>query len=99
MKPISRPQEAALRRFTFPEPDQLSPPILRLDNVATGYDGVPVLQRLTLRIDQDDRIALWGATVKGNLRFPSSYPANLRFSTARNTPPRNCAWATSPSTR
>lgn len=65
MKPISRPQEAALRRFTFPEPDQLSPPILRLDNVATGYDGVPVLRRLSLRIDQDDRIALLGRNGEG----------------------------------
>jgi len=65
MQPISAPQEAALRRFTFPEPEELSPPILRLEGAATGYDGVPVLSRLDLRIDQDDRIALLGRNGEG----------------------------------
>ncbi len=65
MKPISRPQEAALRRFTFPEPETLSPPILRLEGAATGYDGEPVLRKLDLRIDQDDRIALLGRNGEG----------------------------------
>ena len=65
MQPISAPQEAALRRFTFPEPEELSPPILRLEGAATGYDGVPVLSKLDLRIDQDDRIALLGRNGEG----------------------------------
>ncbi len=65
MKPIARPQEAALRRFSFPEPEALSPPILRLEGVATGYDGAPVLRQLNLRIDQDDRIALLGRNGEG----------------------------------
>ncbi|RXV66519.1 glycosyl transferase family 1 [Roseovarius sp. A46] len=65
MQPISAPQEAALRRFTFPEPEALSPPILRLEGAATGYDGSAVLSRLDLRIDQDDRIALLGRNGEG----------------------------------
>jgi ATP-binding cassette subfamily F protein 3 len=65
MQPISAPQEAALRRFTFPEPEELSPPILRLEGAATGYDGAAVLSRLDLRIDQDDRIALLGRNGEG----------------------------------
>ena len=65
MQPISAPQEAALRRFTFPEPEGLSPPILRLEGAATGYDGSAVLSRLDLRIDQDDRIALLGRNGEG----------------------------------
>jgi len=65
MQPISRPQEAALRRFSFPEPEELSPPILRLEGAAVGYDGTPVLSRLDLRIDQDDRIALLGRNGEG----------------------------------
>lgn len=69
MEPISRPQEAALRRFSFPEPEQLSPPILRLEGGAVGYDGVPVLRRLNLRIDQDDRIALLGRNGEGKSTF------------------------------
>lgn len=65
MQPISTPQEAALRRFTFPEPEELQPPILRLDQASVGYDGPPILKNLDLRIDQDDRIALLGQNGQG----------------------------------
>ncbi|MDR9393053.1 MAG: ABC-F family ATP-binding cassette domain-containing protein [Roseovarius sp.] len=65
MQPVTRPQEAALRKFSFPEPEALSPPILRLEGAAVGYDGMPVLSRLDLRIDQDDRIALLGRNGEG----------------------------------
>jgi ATP-binding cassette subfamily F protein 3 len=65
MQPISTPEEAALARFSFPEPEALSPPILNLDGAAVGYGGAPVLARLSLRIDQDDRIALLGRNGEG----------------------------------
>ena len=65
LKTIATPQEAALRRFSFPEPEELSPPIISLENVAVGYDGKAVLSRLNLRIDQDDRIALLGRNGEG----------------------------------
>lgn len=65
MQPVTRPQEAALRAFTFPEPEELSPPILRLEGAAAGYDGKAVLSGLDLRIDQDDRIALLGRNGEG----------------------------------
>ncbi len=65
LKSITTPQEAALKRFTFPKPEELSPPIVSLENVAVGYDGKPVLSRLNLRIDQDDRIALLGRNGEG----------------------------------
>ncbi len=51
--------------FNFPSPDELSPPIVKLEDVSVGYDGVPVLKGLDLRIDQDDRIALLGANGQG----------------------------------
>ncbi len=65
LKPITTPQEAALKRFTFPTPEELSPPIIRIENGVVGYDGKPVLSRLDLRIDQDDRIALLGRNGEG----------------------------------
>ncbi len=65
LSPISTPQEAALKRFTFPQPEELSPPIVILENTAVGYDGKPVLKNLNLRIDQDDRIALLGRNGEG----------------------------------
>jgi ATP-binding cassette subfamily F protein 3 len=59
------PQEAALRAFSFPEPEALSPPIITTDGVAVGYGDTTVLDRLSLRIDQDDRIALLGRNGEG----------------------------------
>jgi ATP-binding cassette subfamily F protein 3 len=51
----------------FPPPAKpLSPPIVVLDDVSVGYEpGKPVLRRLNLRIDDDDRIALLGANGNG----------------------------------
>ena len=65
LKPITTPQEAALKRFTFPAPEELSPPIVSLEGASVGYDGPPVLSRMNLRIDQDDRIALLGKNGEG----------------------------------
>ncbi|MDZ7909510.1 MAG: ABC-F family ATP-binding cassette domain-containing protein [Gemmobacter sp.] len=65
LTPITAPEEARKMVFTFPAPEELSPPILNLDGVSVGYGGPPVLKRLTLRIDQDDRIALLGRNGEG----------------------------------
>ena len=65
MTPITSPQEAALRKFSFPEPEELSPPIVNMESVSVGYDGEAVLSKLALRIDQDDRIALLGRNGEG----------------------------------
>ncbi|WP_335949178.1 ABC-F family ATP-binding cassette domain-containing protein [Salipiger bermudensis] len=65
MDTITAPEEAAKRVFSFPQPDQLSPPIVALEGGATGYGARQVLSRLNLRIDQDDRIALLGRNGQG----------------------------------
>ncbi len=65
MDMVAAPEEAAKRVFTFPQPDELSPPILRVEDGVVGYDGRSVLRRLDLRIDQDDRIALLGRNGQG----------------------------------
>ena len=65
MQPVTTPQEAALRAFTFPEPEEMAPPIIHLEGGVTGYGDTPVLRRLNLRIDQDDRIALLGKNGQG----------------------------------
>ncbi len=65
LTPITPPSEAARHVFSFPAPEELSPPILRLEGVSVGYDGPPVLRGLDLRIDQDDRIALLGRNGEG----------------------------------
>lgn len=65
MDTITAPEDAAKRVFTFPQPDQLSPPIVALEGGATGYGDHVVLKKLDLRIDQDDRIALLGRNGQG----------------------------------
>lgn len=55
--------------FNFPKPEELSPPIIRLENASVGYDGKTILRNLDLRIDQDDRIALLGANGQGKSTF------------------------------
>ncbi|QBF31631.1 ABC-F family ATP-binding cassette domain-containing protein [Thalassococcus sp. S3] len=65
MQPITSPQEAALRAFAFPEPEELSPPIVNIEGGAVGYGETTVLSKLNLRIDQDDRIALLGKNGQG----------------------------------
>lgn len=62
---VSTPQEAALRAFTFPEPEEMSPPIISIEGGVTGYGETEVLKRMNLRIDQDDRIALLGKNGQG----------------------------------
>ncbi len=61
--------EAAPTKFAFPEGPALAPPILTLERVSVGYDGVAVLRNLSLSVDPDDRIALLGANGNGKSTF------------------------------
>jgi len=67
MKPVTALVTQDVQEFNFPAPEKmLSPPIIALDNVTVGYDPeAPVLTKVTLRIDHDDRIALLGANGNG----------------------------------
>ena len=65
MEPIAAGVENAVAAFDFPTPEELSPPILRLEDTSVGYDEKPILKDLNLRIDQSDRIALLGANGQG----------------------------------
>ena len=67
MQPIAALVTQDVREITFPEPAKLlSPPIIAVDEVTVGYEpDKPVLSRVTLRIDNDDRIALLGQNGNG----------------------------------
>ena len=69
MEPISNAVEQRTIPFRFPKPNQLSPPILTMENTATGYTGMTVLTGLNLQINPDDRIALLGANGNGKSTF------------------------------
>ena len=66
MEPIAAATEDPTMVFDFPNPDELRPPLIVLDGAAVGYAAdTPVLSRLNLRIDPDDRIALLGRNGNG----------------------------------
>jgi ATP-binding cassette subfamily F protein 3 len=67
MKPITALVTQDVHEISFPAPEKtLSPPIIAVDNVSVGYEpNKPVLNRVTLRVDNDDRIALLGSNGNG----------------------------------
>ena len=67
LEPIAAVANDEVRPITFPPPaKELSPPIIAIERAAVGYAAdQPVLRRLSLRIDPDDRIALLGPNGNG----------------------------------
>ena len=65
LTPIAAPEDMAKVVFTFPKPEELAPPIITIEGGSVGYDKRAVLKNLSLRIDQDDRIALLGRNGEG----------------------------------
>ena len=63
--------EDHVQGFSFPSPDKpVASPIIALNGGAVGYEpGKPILKRLNLRIDADDRIALLGSNGNGKSTF------------------------------
>ena len=80
LEPIAALVTDEVRPIRFPAPDKLlSPPIIAIDDVAVGYEpGRPVLSGLSLRIDNDDRIALLGANGNGKSTFAKLLAGRLR---------------------
>lgn len=69
MEPIPEQQGGGTVTFSFPDPVPLAPPLYRLEKVSVGYDGEAVLNDLSLRLDEDDRIGLLGANGNGKSTF------------------------------
>ncbi len=80
MKPIGAVLDDTVRPFSFPEPVKtVASPIVALSGVDVGYaPGQPVLRKMTLRIDADDRIALLGANGNGKSTFAKLLAGRLK---------------------
>ncbi len=66
MQPVVAMMEDPSLTFEFPSPGELRSPMITLDGAAVAYeDTPPILQRLNMRIDADDRIALLGRNGNG----------------------------------
>lgn len=77
MQPIAAVMEDPSLSFDFPSPDEMRPPLITLDLAAVGYGETPILQRLNLRIDPDDRIALLGRNGNGKTTLARLLAAQL----------------------
>ncbi len=78
MQPIAAMAEDPSLSFDFPSPDELKPPLVTLDLASVGYSaGNPILQRLNLRLDPDDRIALLGCNGNGKTTLARLLAAQL----------------------
>ncbi len=78
MQPIAALMEDPSLSFDFPQPNELKPPLITLDLAAVGYEeDTPILQRLNLRIDPDERIALLGRNGNGKTTLARLLAAQL----------------------
>jgi ATP-binding cassette subfamily F protein 3 len=77
MQPIAALMEDPSLSFDFPSPKEMRPPLITLDLAAVGYNDKPILQRLNLRIDPDDRIALLGRNGNGKTTLARLLAAQL----------------------
>ncbi|MBO9576827.1 MAG: ABC-F family ATP-binding cassette domain-containing protein [Sphingobium sp.] len=77
MQPIAAAMEDPSLSFAFPNPSELRPPLITLDMAAVGYNETPILTRLNLRIDPDDRIALLGKNGNGKTTLARLLAAQL----------------------
>ena len=63
-------EREATHGFAFPQPRHVpASPSIAMEGVSVGYGEEPVLRRLNLRLDADDRIALLGANGNGKSTF------------------------------
>ena len=67
MQPIAAEVDQQVVPFRFPSPERsLGNPLIRIEGASVGYDAEkPVLRKVDLRLDCDDRVGLLGANGNG----------------------------------
>ncbi|SEL36432.1 ATP-binding cassette, subfamily F, member 3 [Sphingomonas palmae] len=77
MQPIAEVLDDPSLSFDFPDPTALRPPLITLDLATVGYNETPILKRLNLRIDPDERVALLGRNGNGKTTLARLLAAQL----------------------
>lgn len=78
MQEISVPLADRTLPFPFEAPAPLASPILEIEGAALGYaPGQPVLQGVSFRLDQDDRIVIVGPNGQGKTTLVKSLAGKL----------------------
>ena len=77
MQPIAESYNDPTLSFNFPDPSELRPPLITLDMASVGYSETPILKRLNMRLDPDDRVALLGRNGNGKTTLARLLAAQL----------------------
>lgn len=77
LAPIQSPERDPTLTFNLPQPDELSPPLLVINDGIAGYGDVSILKRLSLRVDPDDRIVLLGSNGNGKSTLAKTIAGRL----------------------
>ena len=65
LQQVEVPPDEYIAPIQLPKPEDVSPPLVTMEQVSVGYDGRAVLSNISLRFDPDDRIALLGKNGNG----------------------------------
>src|SRR6476620_8442505 len=78
MQPIAAMADDPSLSFDFPSPSELRPPLITLDMASVGYaEDKPIITRLNLSIDPEDRVALLGRNGNGKTTLARLLAAQL----------------------
>ena len=79
MKPVATLINDPIPPIALPGPEKtLPPPVIRFEGAAVGYEqDKPILSRLALRIDPDDRIGILGRNGEGKSTFAKAIMGHL----------------------
>ncbi|CUM49840.1 Protein GCN20 [Debaryomyces fabryi] len=75
---LEPPEDDKVVTFKFPDPDNISPPILRMEDVTFGYDPSKILlKNVDLDVQMDSRIAFCGGNGTGKTTLLKLLMENL----------------------
>ena len=82
LQPVSALVDSDVLPIVLPSPQkELSPPIIAMEGVSTGYGDRTILSKLSLNISNDDRIGLLGSNGNGKSTFAKLLAGRLPAAT------------------
>lgn len=80
LEQVAEPISERTVPFHFPNPKPMAPPIIRIVDGDLGYEeGNPVLKKVNLRLDHDDRIVILGPNGEGKSTLVKALSGRLPF--------------------
>lgn len=79
LQTVAEPISERTLPFHFPNPKPMAPPIIRAVDADLGYEtGKPVLRKVNLRLDNDDRIAILGPNGEGKSTLVKAFAGRIQ---------------------